>query len=58
MYHSALDHTPFEVIYGHEPRHLLIVADKASVVPGIDTTLQERCDISYYDNNSFKRNNG
>ncbi|WVZ96404.1 hypothetical protein U9M48_042044, partial [Paspalum notatum var. saurae] len=40
--HSSLDRSPFEVLYGHLPRHFSIVHPSASSVPDLDSWLQER----------------
>lgn len=41
-YQSALGMTPFEVLYGHTPRHLGIVDPKSATVPDLSTWLSER----------------
>uniref|UniRef100_A0A8R7Q7P2 Tf2-1-like SH3-like domain-containing protein n=1 Tax=Triticum urartu TaxID=4572 RepID=A0A8R7Q7P2_TRIUA len=44
-YHSALEKTPFEVLYGHVPRHLGIVPSTTSSVADLDAWLQERSEM-------------
>ena len=41
-YHSALDRTPFEVLYGQKPRHLGISQSATTLPPDLDTWLAER----------------
>ena len=41
-YHSALQHTPFEVLYGHPPRHFGITNVQATSIPELDQWLTER----------------
>jgi hypothetical protein len=41
-WHSALNKTPFEVLYNCAPRHFGISADDACDVPDLKTWLQER----------------
>jgi hypothetical protein len=41
-FHSALNHTPFEVLYGHQPRHFSISVGDVCRVPELDQWLQER----------------
>jgi len=38
-YHSSLQHTPFEVLYGHSPRHFGIDPDQDCIVPELDKWL-------------------
>jgi hypothetical protein len=42
MYHSALGHSPFEVLYGHSLRHLGIANLKSCSVPELEQWLHER----------------
>jgi hypothetical protein len=35
-FHSALNHTPFEVLYGHQPRHFGIQHGDVCQVPELD----------------------
>jgi hypothetical protein len=42
--HSALDKTPFEVLYGHSPRHFGIVDPAECAVPELAEWLQDRQD--------------
>jgi len=41
-YHTALQHSPFEVLYGHPPRHFGITIPQASSIPELDQWLTER----------------
>ncbi|CAN6326944.1 unnamed protein product [Urochloa humidicola] len=41
-YHLALGRSPFEVLYGHPPRHLGITNPQDVVVPDLDAWLTER----------------
>lgn len=41
-YHSALKSTPFEVLYGHPPKHFGIVPEDASSVTNLQEWLNER----------------
>lgn len=41
-YHSALDRSPFEVLYGFRPRHFGISATDVCEVPELETWLKER----------------
>ena len=41
-YHSALKLTPFEVLYGHPPRHFGIKNLGADIVPDLENWLKER----------------
>ena len=41
-YHSALGHIPFEVLYGHKPRHFGIPTPSACSVPELDQWLKDR----------------
>jgi hypothetical protein len=41
-YHSSLNKTSFEVLYGHEPRHLGIDHITDCVIPDLDQWLQQR----------------
>ena len=41
-FHSALGRTPFEVLYGHEPRHFGVDGVDSCAVPDLETWLQER----------------
>jgi len=41
-YHSALGHTPLEVLYGHQPRHFGIGTPSACSVPELDQWLKDR----------------
>jgi hypothetical protein len=40
--HTGLDKSPFEVLYGHMPRHFGITDQRAISVPDLKTWLQER----------------
>jgi hypothetical protein len=40
-WHSSLNHSPFEVLYGHSPRSLGLQSSDACPVPLLDTWLQE-----------------
>lgn len=40
--HSALGKSPFEVLYGHAPRHFGLTVDSACAVPDLQTWLQDR----------------
>ena len=41
-YHSALGRTPFEVLYGHQPRHFGIFDLNSCSVPELEAWLKER----------------
>jgi hypothetical protein len=41
-FHSALGRSPFEVLYGHSPRHFGITDAVASAVPNVESMLEER----------------
>lgn len=41
-FHPALGHTPFEVLYGHLPRHFGITNLNAPSVPELEAWLTER----------------
>lgn len=41
-FHSALKHTTFEVLYGHQPRHFGIDPDQDCINPELDDWLQHR----------------
>ena len=41
-YHSALGHTPLEVLYGHQPLHFGIGTPSACSVPELDQWLKDR----------------
>jgi hypothetical protein len=41
-YHSALGHTPFEVLYGHKPKHFGIQDTEVCQVQELDKWMQER----------------
>jgi hypothetical protein len=41
-YHSALGHAPFEVLYGHPPRHFGIIDLNAGSVPDLESWLRDR----------------
>jgi transposase InsO family protein len=41
-YHSALGRSPFEVLYGHSPRHLGIEKLQLSSVPDLEEWMKER----------------
>jgi hypothetical protein len=43
--HSALDKTPFEVLYGHNPRHFGIIDPAECAVPELGEWLQDRQDV-------------
>lgn len=45
-YHSALDISPFEVLYGHPPRHFGVLDISASAVPDLEEWLKERAVIT------------
>ncbi|XP_066354680.1 uncharacterized protein [Miscanthus floridulus] len=40
--HSSLNQSPFEVLYGHPPRHFGLSPPEASSVPNVETMLTER----------------
>jgi hypothetical protein len=40
--HSTLGHSPFELLYGHQPRHFGISSAQVYQVPELATWLQER----------------
>jgi hypothetical protein len=40
--HSSLNRSPFEVLYGHSPRHFGLTPPEASSVPDVDSMLAER----------------
>lgn len=40
--HSSLNRSPFEVLYGHPPRHFGLTPPAASSVPDVDTMLADR----------------
>jgi hypothetical protein len=44
--HSALDKSPFEVLYGHPPRHFGVVNGVACAVPDLEEWLKERTVIT------------
>lgn len=41
-YHSALQRSPFETLYGHVPRHFGVPTDTTAGTPQLDTLLRER----------------
>lgn len=41
-WHSAINKSPFEVLYGHSPRHFGVTNDKVCPVPELSEWLQER----------------
>ena len=41
-YHSAHHHTPFEVLYGHQPRHFGIDPDQDCQAPDLENWLEKR----------------
>lgn len=45
-YHSALERSPFEVLYGHPPRHFGVSSTAECAVPDLDKWLKERAVIS------------
>lgn len=45
-YHSALGHTPFEVLYGHPSRQLGIIDPQDCVVPDLAKWIKERSLLS------------
>lgn len=45
-HHSTLGTTPFEVLYGHPPRHFGITSGDHSVVPELEEWLQNRAVMS------------
>jgi hypothetical protein len=46
IYHTALGHTPFEVLYDHPPRHFGISDLNACSVPDLDDWLCNRKDVT------------
>jgi hypothetical protein len=40
-YHTALGHSPFEVLYGHHPRHFGIQSEDTCQLAQLDSWLQE-----------------
>lgn len=45
-YHSALDKSPFEVLYGNQPRHFGVSNISETVISDLDEWLKERAIIS------------
>jgi hypothetical protein len=45
-FHSALNHTPFEVLYGHPPHHFGIDPKQDCVIPELDDWLKQRHTIT------------
>lgn len=45
-YHSSLDKTPFEVLYGQPPRHLGIDVMESCVVPDLQVAVKKETDAS------------
>jgi hypothetical protein len=45
-YHSALNHTPFEILYGHPPRHFGIDPEHDFVIAELDDCLKQRHSIT------------
>jgi hypothetical protein len=41
-YHSSLDRSPFEVLYGHQPRHFGLQPQDACAVQELETWLKQR----------------
>jgi hypothetical protein len=41
-YHTSLGHSPFQVLYGHLPRHFGLQLDDACQLSSLDDWLQER----------------
>jgi hypothetical protein len=41
-YHTALDRSPFEVLYGHKPRYFDLQAEDSCQVHDLDSWLQDR----------------
>lgn len=41
-WHSSANKSPFEILYGHEPRHFGIVDIQTSDIPDLDSWLRER----------------
>ena len=44
--HSALGRSPFEVLYGHPPRLLGIIAESICDVPDLDAWLKDRANLT------------
>lgn len=45
-YHSSLNKSPFEVLYGHEPRHFGIEGVESCAIPDLETWLKERKEVT------------
>jgi len=41
-YHTATNHTPFEILYGHAPRHFGINPEQDCVIAELDDWLTQR----------------
>lgn len=44
--HSALQHSPFEILYGHYPNHFGIDPDQDCTIPDLDEWLKNRQSIT------------